>query len=107
MIVLYEWMWQAACKGKSKIFFPESYDSRRYRGVDSSPVIQAKAICRTCPVQVQCREVFYDEPYGIVAGLTPRERGFILRTSGKVSREVSRPRRKGLISSEESYTLVV
>jgi WhiB family redox-sensing transcriptional regulator len=49
-----------------EIFFPEKGGSVR----------PAKEICRRCPVRVQCLEEVLkdDEPFGIWAGLTDRER---------------------------------
>ena len=70
------WSWQArgACSGlQTTMFFHPEYErgsTRRRREV------QAKAVCRRCPVIEQCREhaLQVDEPYGIWGGLSVEER---------------------------------
>ena len=35
---------------------------------------EAKAICRTCPIQIECLELGLREQYGIWGGMTTQER---------------------------------
>jgi WhiB family redox-sensing transcriptional regulator len=64
------WAEQAACKGKTTLFFARDEVSQH----------QAVAICRSCPVRAECAaDAVAQEPHyeqtGVLAGLTPRERG--------------------------------
>jgi predicted Fe-S protein YdhL (DUF1289 family) len=53
-----EWRWSASCKGKgNKKFFPATDGSFK----DSEA---AKAVCRGCPVQVDCYEAWQRMPSG-------------------------------------------
>lgn len=68
------WQHHAACTGKTPLFFPQ----RGENGGDLGAVAQAKAICASCPVLVQCRtyavnELSSNEP-GIWGGMTRDER---------------------------------
>lgn len=63
------WVRQAACAGMThleSVFFPD-------KGESTSP---AKAICRTCPVRVECLEfaITTHQGHGIWGGTTVRER---------------------------------
>jgi WhiB family redox-sensing transcriptional regulator len=74
-----EWHQRAACKGQTDVFFPA-------RGENTEP---AKQLCRTCPVQSECRAYAVDnrtvatgsELAGIWGGTSARERRR-LRQSG-------------------------
>lgn len=65
------WMHQAACRGLGDIMFPT-------RGEPTAP---AKAVCADCPVRPECREwaLANGEKYGVLGGLSERERGRIRR----------------------------
>ena len=62
-----EWRQRGACRGHPvEVFYPTN------RGPGTGRV--AKAICARCPVLDECAEASRDEPAGIWAGLTPKER---------------------------------
>ncbi len=70
------WMDQAACKGMpTERFFPETGEGRK--------ASEAKAICATCQVQDQCRELAVrgadaqDTDHGVFGGTVPTERGHL------------------------------
>ena len=71
---LWEWQYQGACIGMDsmRFFHPEGErgSSRRKRDDD------AKAVCRTCPVILDCRNhaLATHEPYGVWGGMTEEER---------------------------------
>ena len=70
-----EWMAQAACRGKSRLFFPQGGGAR-------VATEKAKAICARCPVFTECRAedervlavIGISEVYGTVAGRSVEER---------------------------------
>lgn len=56
---------RAACEGLPvEIFFPE----------ESEGVKAAVAICKTCDVMLECREMFLDEQEGVWGGLSANAR---------------------------------
>ena len=61
-----EWQVEAACRGQVATMFPE-------RGQSTAP---GKALCASCPVLEECRAWAAEgvEPFGIVAGLSARQR---------------------------------
>lgn len=63
------WWDRAACKGMDPdMWFPE----RGETGLGNrSPAL---AVCRRCPVQVECLDAGMDEPVGIWGGLTVQDR---------------------------------
>ncbi|WP_446724820.1 WhiB family transcriptional regulator [Microbacterium sp. CFBP 13617] len=66
------WVAEAACAEMDpEAFFPERGDS----------TVDAKRICRSCPVQPECLAYALrtKEPSGIWGGKSPRERGALLR----------------------------
>ncbi|MFI6875514.1 WhiB family transcriptional regulator [Streptomyces sp. NPDC050400] len=71
---MWEWQTRAACRGmKDSVFFspPEERGSRRRRREED-----ARAVCRTCPVQLDCQsfaEVSHQR-YGVWGGMTEGER---------------------------------
>ena len=71
---LWEWQYQGACIGMDsmRFFHPEGErgSSRGKRDED------AKAVCSTCPVIVDCRNhaLATHEPYGVWGGMTEEER---------------------------------
>ena len=75
------WQQRAACRGAdTRIFYhPENErgSSRRRRD------LQAKQICRTCPVLTDCLSwaLATREPYGVWGGLSPEERGILLTSA--------------------------
>lgn len=69
------WSVKAACKGADPdLFFPVAYDDPR--------ILDAKEICRTCPVNEDCLEfaISTRERFGIWGGHTEAERGRIARS---------------------------
>lgn len=58
------WRAQARCVGEGALFFNDSCEE------------QAKRICATCPVMVECLDhaLRLPEQYGVWGGKTPRER---------------------------------
>lgn len=64
------WMSRAACIGADPaLFFPE-------RGEAGQGVPEAKAICRGCPVRLECLDyaIANNEPCGVFGGTTVDER---------------------------------
>jgi len=75
------WRDEAACAGVPlRLFFPN-------RG-DDDGVVDAKRICRACPVRAQCLEANLHELDGIFGGTTERER-HLLRDALRSRREVA------------------
>jgi WhiB family redox-sensing transcriptional regulator len=70
----FDWMDDAACKGlKSVSFFPEeSFNSEAPKAI---------AVCRACPVRVDCLDFAVQNSiqYGIWGGMTPVRRKQYLR----------------------------
>lgn len=63
-----------SCAGYDpEMWFP---DTRR-----PGPVAEAKAICAGCPVRAECLHAGLGEEFGIWGGLTPSERGAMLRAA--------------------------
>lgn len=65
------WWDHAACKGMDTgIFFPAEHDF--------SAAMEAKAICRSCPVNQQCLDDICRQVYGatngIFGGMSPKQR---------------------------------
>lgn len=62
----YDWMKQAACVGKSDLFYDEK---------SRIAIARAKALCETCAVKDQCLDhALQHEPLGLWGGLTANER---------------------------------
>lgn len=62
------WERRAACRGMTHVYFPRNGSEKR-----------AKAICATCPVQPECRQLALELSHvvtlhGIWGGMTQRER---------------------------------
>ncbi len=73
------WQHHAACKGpQSELFFAPNHLERKEDRLERESA--AKAICRSCPVLVQCREyaLTVREPHGIWGGLNEYERRQLL-----------------------------
>ena len=67
-----EWQHYGACRGiDPDLFFPERGESTR----------EAKAVCKTCPVEAACLEFALrnGEKFGIWGGMSERERRRIRR----------------------------
>jgi WhiB family redox-sensing transcriptional regulator len=82
-----DWMERAACRGmETELFFPNGETGE---ALDQTE--EAKAICRTCPVQSACLEyaLATRQPYGVWGGATEAERRSIRRRR----REAERRRR--------------
>jgi WhiB family transcriptional regulator, redox-sensing transcriptional regulator len=77
----WDWQLEAACRGMdSGVFFHpdrERGEAREVREAD------AKRICATCPVRLQCLEhaLRVREPYGVWGGRTEHERLELIRSS--------------------------
>ena len=69
------WQLRASCRGPdASYFFPPSHFERKEEKEERE--MQAKAICRTCPVKRQCLDyaLRIREPHGIWGGLNEVER---------------------------------
>ena len=74
-----EWQAKAACRGPhTAVFFPPSHFERKDE--KEAREARAKAVCRTCPVRIECLDyaLRIREPYGIWGGLTEVERREVL-----------------------------
>jgi WhiB family redox-sensing transcriptional regulator len=64
------WFDFAACKGKTQLMFPKEHKDITY-------IAQARAICKSCPVQKECLEYALEFPpadmHGVWAGFTSRQ----------------------------------
>lgn len=71
------WQERGVCHGDDNALFfgPES----ERKGARLRRELRAKAMCRTCPVMIQCRDhaLRVDEPCGIWGGLTEEERALV------------------------------
>ncbi|MDZ7677047.1 MAG: WhiB family transcriptional regulator [Acidimicrobiales bacterium] len=77
------WHADAACRGEGPSrWFPELGQ----QGTD------AKAVCARCPVRSECRQAGQDEPHGIWAGESPRERRRARRNAQGAASTRSDPR---------------
>jgi WhiB family transcriptional regulator, redox-sensing transcriptional regulator len=64
------WSKKAVCRGMDPdLFYP----------VDGKLTIEAKIACHYCPVRDPCLEYGLADPFGIWGGMTPTERGRIVR----------------------------
>lgn len=82
-----EWMLAARCRGfDTSVFFPQKESGR---GPVARTTNDAKKICRTCPVIIECRDhaLANDEPHGIWGGMTYSERRAVSRAK-KLGRPV-------------------
>lgn len=71
------WMDRAACKDMDlEIFFDEPMQGARHA---SKLTVQAKAICRGCPVREYCLDYGWFDPVGVFGGLTANERANVRR----------------------------
>ena len=71
----YGWQWRAACRGEdASLFFPPNHPEPKEERLARER--QARAICATCPVRMECLEyaVRIREPHGIWGGLSELER---------------------------------
>ena len=56
---------------------------------DGPQVEEAKAVCRSCPIQEECLQDHIETAYGVVGGTTPGERRRILVRMGERPRGFS------------------
>ena len=73
-VAVMSWTDQAACRDVSEdVFFPPKNEAGK-----ADKVLEAKSVCRRCPVILECRAhaFSYPETVGIWGGLLPIERGF-------------------------------
>ena len=74
LLDLWDWQSQAECRDVNPdlFFSPESERGVRKRARETV----AKSLCRTCPVQTECRQhaLKVGEPYGVWGGTTESER---------------------------------
>ncbi len=89
-----EWTTTAACAGQSKLFFAPPGERPEARAVRES---QARAICRTCPVLLECRDWARDNrEYGFWGGESEEERAAAgYRVDMPVGRVARYPRGNG------------
>lgn len=76
-----KWQRKAACRGpQAEVFFPPPSFERK--NDKRSRELQAKDICRTCPVRNPCLEyaISIKEQHGIWGGLNEAERRTLLTT---------------------------
>lgn len=75
----WDWQMQGLCRGvESSVFFHPDGERGRAR---AQREMQAKQMCRQCPVITQCRThaLTVGEPYGIWGGLSEAERELLLK----------------------------
>lgn len=76
------WRDQAACKGKpTSMFFPDGRNQKEQERLNE----EAKAVCRTCPVIVECYQAGRTERFGVWGGMT---------VGGRIKHQVSLRRAK-------------
>jgi WhiB family redox-sensing transcriptional regulator len=70
------WMADAACHGRTRLFFSTSARGRYAPGTLSADQEAAIAICTTCPVRIDCLAYAFitRQEYGIWGGLTEAQR---------------------------------
>ena len=81
------WQYRAACRGEdAALFFPPGTETREEKALREA---RAKAICRICPVQVECLEYALRtrEPYGVWGGLNELERRAVIRERDRELRQ--------------------
>jgi WhiB family transcriptional regulator, redox-sensing transcriptional regulator len=68
-----DWRHRARCRNVSpELFFPDATDNKQ--------IAKAKAVCKLCPVQLQCREwALRTNEAGIWGGMTDEERRAVRR----------------------------
>ncbi|MGN5236878.1 WhiB family transcriptional regulator [Rhodococcus sp. SJ-3] len=74
-----EWMLAARCRGfETSVFFPQKESGL---GPVAGAERDAKKICRTCPVIIECRDhaLANDESHGIWGGMNYSERRAVAR----------------------------
>ena len=82
-----EWQEDAACRTyENTLFFGD--DEGESELEKQARESEAKAICRTCPVQEPCLEFALDtnQRYGIWGGLTDKERSALKRRRARARR---------------------
>ena len=88
-----EWMSQASCKNKTRLFFLSGDETAAER---RRLTYSAKAICKSCPVLFDCREYARaNNELGIWGGETEEERfmaGYL--NNPAVNKRLSRMRRR-------------
>jgi WhiB family redox-sensing transcriptional regulator len=67
-----EWKEQAACKGKTDLFFPKDIEGSTRANTDGYR--EARKICAICPVRPECAEAGKSERAGLWGGLSENER---------------------------------
>jgi hypothetical protein len=85
-----DWRRQAACRGHAN---PDIFYAKGTTGASQAELEEAKAICRSCPVQLQCGAwaVETREPFGTWGGVSQDERRLRLRI--RVADGEAEPRR--------------
>ncbi|HET9729641.1 MAG TPA: WhiB family transcriptional regulator, partial [Acidimicrobiia bacterium] len=89
-----EWTDQAACQGKTRLFFAPAGERPEARAVRES---NARSVCASCPVLIECRDwARANREYGFWGGESEEERaaaGF--RVDMPVGRVARYPRGNG------------
>lgn len=74
-----EWRKEAACKGKTELFFPPDVsrdDSKKTKANKEAAQLQAMSICASCPVREPCFDFAMRKPegHGVWAGTSIADR---------------------------------
>lgn len=78
-----DWRHQAACRDQDRdLFFPDGKTGPYLKQIQ-----QAKAVCHTCPVIVECLSWAIDnrEMYGVYGGMDETERQKLLRRTRRIA----------------------
>jgi len=76
------WKDEAACKGRTGLFFPHESNKPGQTAEVAQQIRQAKAVCAECPVKVPCLDYALSIPgelQGIWGGRTLRQRRLLRR----------------------------
>jgi WhiB family redox-sensing transcriptional regulator len=96
------WQQRAACRGPDTwLFFPPNHFERKDE--KEAREARAKAVCRTCPVRVECLDyaLRIREPYGIWGGLSEDERALLLGVQQLRHPAARQPHRRPVPNGED------
>ena len=98
MIPRPEWHLDAACRDHPE---PDLWHSDA-TGVPGQRIdARAKAICRTCPVQLTCLAENFNQPHGVWGGMTADERRRLRRESGPTRVEIAHGSQRGYVRCQK------
>lgn len=87
------WRERARCGPTThELFFPTNgvdEDGFPLDDYSDEAVDEARIMCDTCPVRKECRTANWLEPYGVIDGFTPEQRGF---RNGVRFKKIARPK---------------